>query len=245
MPEGEVAALGAGEPGCRGRVVALQPLEQVGGVRHWCWRRPRSRPRRSRVVSDSLRVRCQERPLPQAGGDLEQRVQGGGAGAPRPAACCPARWTRGVGVGDLLPGDAGQPSCGADEHRPGGLALNRPDQVDQARDVPRLELGRKLPGQGAGGEVCPGQHDGQRAPDSSTGRVARRSIDEDRHSHRGQEQAVPYITPVGVNELVRRGHQVFVQSGAGLGSSITDEEYVAQGATTCPTPTPPGPRARW
>ena len=42
------------------------------------------------------------------------------------------------------------------------------------------------------------------------------------------------ITPVGVNELVRRGHQVFVQSGAGLGSSITDEEYVAQGATILP-----------
>ncbi len=33
------------------------------------------------------------------------------------------------------------------------------------------------------------------------------------------------ITPVGVNELVHRGHQVFVQAGAGLGSSITDEEY--------------------
>ena len=39
------------------------------------------------------------------------------------------------------------------------------------------------------------------------------------------------ITPVGVHELVRRGHDVFVQKGAGLGSSITDEEYVSQGAT--------------
>ena len=39
------------------------------------------------------------------------------------------------------------------------------------------------------------------------------------------------ITPVGVNELVRHGHEVFVQSGAGVGSSITDEEYAAQGAT--------------
>ena len=38
------------------------------------------------------------------------------------------------------------------------------------------------------------------------------------------------ITPVGVHELVRRGHDVFVQKGAGLGSSITDEEYVSQGA---------------
>lgn len=38
------------------------------------------------------------------------------------------------------------------------------------------------------------------------------------------------ITPVGVSELVRRGHEVFVQAGAGLGSSITDDEYAAQGA---------------
>ncbi|PKQ33019.1 MAG: alanine dehydrogenase [Actinobacteria bacterium HGW-Actinobacteria-2] len=43
------------------------------------------------------------------------------------------------------------------------------------------------------------------------------------------------ITPVGVAELVAHGHQVFVQSGAGLGSSISDEEYVAQGATIVPT----------
>ena len=39
------------------------------------------------------------------------------------------------------------------------------------------------------------------------------------------------ITPVGVNELVRRGHEVLVQKGAGLGSTITDEEFVSQGAT--------------
>ncbi|MFK5688062.1 alanine dehydrogenase [Ornithinimicrobium sp. LYQ92] len=39
------------------------------------------------------------------------------------------------------------------------------------------------------------------------------------------------ITPVGVHELVRRGHEVVVQQGAGLGSAITDEEYAAQGAT--------------
>ena len=42
------------------------------------------------------------------------------------------------------------------------------------------------------------------------------------------------ITPVGVHELVRRGHEVFVESGAGLGSSITDQEFVAQGATILP-----------
>ncbi len=39
------------------------------------------------------------------------------------------------------------------------------------------------------------------------------------------------ITPAGVHELVLHGHQVDVQSDAGVGSSITDEEYVAAGAT--------------
>ncbi|MFK4185987.1 alanine dehydrogenase [Streptomyces sparsogenes] len=38
------------------------------------------------------------------------------------------------------------------------------------------------------------------------------------------------ITPAGVHELVRGGHEVFVERGAGLGSSITDEEYTAAGA---------------
>ncbi len=42
------------------------------------------------------------------------------------------------------------------------------------------------------------------------------------------------ITPVGVHELTRRGHEVFVQAGAGLGSSITDAEYADQGATILP-----------
>lgn len=38
------------------------------------------------------------------------------------------------------------------------------------------------------------------------------------------------ITPAGVHELVRNGHQVVIERGAGLGSSITDEEYIAAGA---------------
>ncbi|AWB91299.1 alanine dehydrogenase [Aeromicrobium chenweiae] len=38
------------------------------------------------------------------------------------------------------------------------------------------------------------------------------------------------ITPAGVHELVRRGHDVVIEQGAGLGSSITDDEYVAAGA---------------
>ncbi|MEV4804945.1 alanine dehydrogenase [Nonomuraea sp. NPDC049421] len=37
-------------------------------------------------------------------------------------------------------------------------------------------------------------------------------------------------TPAGVHELVRKGHDVSVQRGAGLGSQITDEEYLAAGA---------------
>lgn len=39
------------------------------------------------------------------------------------------------------------------------------------------------------------------------------------------------ITPAGVHDLVANGHEVLVQSGAGLGSSITDDEYRAQGAS--------------
>src|SRR3954452_23227603 len=39
------------------------------------------------------------------------------------------------------------------------------------------------------------------------------------------------ITPVGVHELVAHGHQVFVQQGAGAGSSIDDDEYIVAGAT--------------
>src|SRR5512139_2876372 len=43
------------------------------------------------------------------------------------------------------------------------------------------------------------------------------------------------ITPAGVNELVLNEHQVFVQRDAGLGSSITNEEYRAAGATILDT----------
>ncbi|MFD9305850.1 alanine dehydrogenase [Streptomyces sp. NPDC060048] len=38
------------------------------------------------------------------------------------------------------------------------------------------------------------------------------------------------ITPAGVHELVRGGHQVFIEQNAGVGSSITDAEYVSAGA---------------
>ncbi len=42
------------------------------------------------------------------------------------------------------------------------------------------------------------------------------------------------ITPVGVHELVERGHQVLIQAGAGIGSAIPDEEFERQGGTIVP-----------
>ncbi len=38
------------------------------------------------------------------------------------------------------------------------------------------------------------------------------------------------LLPVGAEELTRAGHRVLVESGAGLGSGLTDEEYVRHGA---------------
>ncbi|MFB9238697.1 alanine dehydrogenase [Plantactinospora siamensis] len=43
------------------------------------------------------------------------------------------------------------------------------------------------------------------------------------------------ITPAGVNEFVRAGHQVFIETGAGAGSTITDAEFAAAGATILDT----------
>jgi alanine dehydrogenase len=42
-------------------------------------------------------------------------------------------------------------------------------------------------------------------------------------------------TPAGVHELVAHGHEVFVEAGAGTGSSIPDEEFLAAGAKVLPT----------
>ena len=39
------------------------------------------------------------------------------------------------------------------------------------------------------------------------------------------------ITPEGVSEFIRAGHTVLIESDAGLGSSITNEEFVNAGAT--------------
>ncbi|MFC0681201.1 alanine dehydrogenase [Lysobacter korlensis] len=43
------------------------------------------------------------------------------------------------------------------------------------------------------------------------------------------------ITPAGVDMLTRRGHTVIVQSGAGAGSRISDDEYRSAGAGIVPT----------
>ncbi len=42
------------------------------------------------------------------------------------------------------------------------------------------------------------------------------------------------ITPAGVRELASRGHEVLVQAGAGEGSAMHDEQFLAQGARIVP-----------
>jgi len=42
------------------------------------------------------------------------------------------------------------------------------------------------------------------------------------------------ITPAGVHDLVAHGHEVLVETGAGVGSSIPDSAYVDAGATIAP-----------
>ena len=42
------------------------------------------------------------------------------------------------------------------------------------------------------------------------------------------------LTPEGVAELVRNGHSVVIEQGAGLGSSLTDTDYISAGATIEP-----------
>jgi alanine dehydrogenase len=43
------------------------------------------------------------------------------------------------------------------------------------------------------------------------------------------------ITPAGVHELARSGHDVYIEAGAGVGSSIPDEDFAAAGAQILPT----------
>lgn len=41
------------------------------------------------------------------------------------------------------------------------------------------------------------------------------------------------MRPAGVEVLTAKGHEVWVESGAGLGSGLTDDDYAAAGATIC------------
>ena len=43
------------------------------------------------------------------------------------------------------------------------------------------------------------------------------------------------LTPAGVRELVKNGHQVLIESGVGLGSSISDSQYQSEGAEIVPS----------
>jgi len=42
------------------------------------------------------------------------------------------------------------------------------------------------------------------------------------------------LTPAGVRELVKHGHKVIIEQGAGLGSAISDNDYSSQGAEISP-----------
>ncbi|MGE5507798.1 MAG: alanine dehydrogenase [Chitinophagales bacterium] len=44
------------------------------------------------------------------------------------------------------------------------------------------------------------------------------------------------ITPAGVDELVKAGHRVVIETNAGLGSGLTDAEFQEAGASILPTP---------
>ena len=41
------------------------------------------------------------------------------------------------------------------------------------------------------------------------------------------------LTPEGATDLVKNGHTVLVQKGAGIGSGFTDEDYARSGAIIC------------
>src|ERR1700678_3651457 len=43
------------------------------------------------------------------------------------------------------------------------------------------------------------------------------------------------ITPAGVHELARAGHEVFIEQDAGTGSAIPDADFVTAGAQILPT----------
>ena len=52
------------------------------------------------------------------------------------------------------------------------------------------------------------------------------------------------LTPAGVRELVDAGHEVCVQSGAGVGSAILTSSTLRRARRSCPTPQRCSPRPR-
>ena len=44
------------------------------------------------------------------------------------------------------------------------------------------------------------------------------------------------LTPASVAELTHHGHQVLIEKSAGIGSGLSDAEYIAAGATIVETP---------
>lgn len=57
---------------------------------------------------------------------------------------------------------------------------------------------------------------------------------------KGNEYRVAAV-PATVHEIVRHGHTVYVETGAGVGSGFSDAQYEAA-ALSSPTPTPSGRR---
>ena len=43
------------------------------------------------------------------------------------------------------------------------------------------------------------------------------------------------LVPAGAEALVAAGHEVIVETGAGIGSSFSDEQYTAVGAKVAPS----------
>ena len=53
------------------------------------------------------------------------------------------------------------------------------------------------------------------------------------------------LTPESAKELVKHGHEVWIESGAGLGIGATDEQYRAAGATIVEGRKRSSPNAKW
>ena len=51
------------------------------------------------------------------------------------------------------------------------------------------------------------------------------------------------LTPAGTRELVASGHDVLVESGAGVGSGFPDDAYTSSGRGSSPMPRRCGARA--